>query len=868
MYYEKETALRPLFVLKEQEIKAMDIDIARDFGLNFNKTKLPEWTQDLIPEHSVKDGVVITVDQRGKRGYIKILEIMAINFPIMSSGEQDMCILGYADLIKGMESSFHIKCITTYSDIEDYIKKARDAYERETSESCKQMIARYIQYLQNEGGLDTYRKHYYFIFTLEPEELHDIKSEAEAISALKRKTESVSSAFRSLGNEVMLDSETDDGRISEILYEYYNRRSSNFETFNSRVKRIQDDREKVRELLPESEIPFDFRNLIAPRSIDFNESPNYMVIDGMYRTHYFVRGATMPSYMLTQGGWLDQMIGFGYGYDIDIYFIRSNYEKKENAIKTTIKISSYKLTQTSPAQDNYEDIQEAAASAQWYKSAIHGGHQSPYEIVVLVTVWANTLEELDYRRKEMLKAARQMDVYLYECKRYQEEAFFSTGFTMDLRSKLLNVGKRNLTTNGVAAAYPFISFNLADKNGIAIGYNRDNSSLVVFDPFDSNYNNANIFIVGGSGGGKTYLLMLLSARLRYLGIQSFIFASEKQEEYMRLCETLGGVFIDLSSTSTHRINPLEIRPLSSPISAFLGGEAYEEKSWVIDKIENVRILLNYLISDLTQAENAQIEVILVNLYRKFGMTDDNDSIYTDETHTEVKKMPVLADLYEDIKKAVYNGELRRDVAVILGKFINGACRNLNGQTNVDLENKYIVFGLEHIKEDMLAPTMFIIMNLVWDKVRQDRTTRKMILFEEGWKLIDDENNEQVGAFVKKVYKVIRGFGGGAVFATQQADDIARSKYGSAIIANSHSKVVLGMEPSEIEKIKYVLGLSDKEALKVARQKKGKALFCAGFNHIPIQVKAFDEEHRQFTTNADELAMQAYEEMKKEREASR
>ncbi len=834
----------------------MELDVTKYLDLELNRSKKPEWTQDLIPEREIVDGIVIAYDQRGRKHFVKILEIIALNFPIMSNAEQDSCVLGYADMIKAIDSSFHIKVVTTFSDIEEYVEKARAAYERETSESCRDMIARYINYLTREGGLDTYKKHYYFIFELEQSEMRGINTDDEAIVALKRKTATITSAFTGIGNEVLLAEESDGGRIAEILYGYYNRNTASFETYNSRVLRIRDDRSKVAERIPDKEIPFDFRNLIAPKSIDFNESPNYMVIDGMYRSHFFIRGATMPSYMLTQNGWLAGIMNFGYGFDVDMYFILGEEGKKDSAIRTTLKIASYTLNNSSPIQDNYEEVEESAASARWYRSQMRSGHQSPYELVVMVTVWAHTLEELDFRREEMKKAARRLEVTLYECRRFQEEAFYSTGYTMDLRTKLFNVGKRNLTTDGVAAAYPFTSYNLADKDGIAVGINKQNNSLVMYNQFERAYANSNMFVSGQSGAGKTYLMMLLASRMRYQGIQDFIFASEKQDEYRRLTDILDGVFVDLSSTSKHIINPLEIRPLSSPITAFLGGESYEEKSWVTDKIDNVMILLNHLINDLDQAENARLEILLVKLYERFGMNADNDSIYADKQTGRLKKMPVLQDLYDAIRSEVEKGNLRSDIEVILQKFIMGSCRNMNGQTNVDLDNKFIVFGLEHIREEMLAPTMFIIMSFVWDKVRQDRTKRKAIFFEEGWKLLED-GNEEVGNFVRKVFKLIRGFGGGAVFATQELNDVSHSKAGKAIISNSHAKVILHTDFSNVSDIGAFLGLSEKELVKVSRQKpKRDALFCAGFNHIPIEVRAFREEHDAFTTDAEELSEQA------------
>ena len=836
----------------------MDINLGRDLGLSFNSTRVPEWTQDFIQESRIKDGVVITEDENGRnRKFIKIMEIVAINFNIMSDEEQDSTIRKYAALIKTIYADFHIKVITTFSNIDEYVAMARAAYQEEKDDSCKSLISQYIQYLQNEGGLDTYRKHYYFIFQLQGEEVKGIQTEEEGINIINRKAEEIASGFKGLGNDVFLFTSNEDGKLSELLYNYYNRATKNTEPYNKRVLRIRDDRAKVLEMLPDADIPFDIRNLIAPKSIDFNESPSYMVIDGMYRSHFFVRGNTMPNYMLTQGGWLSGIINFGYGYDIDIYFIKDDSSQKLSSIKNTLKWQKYKLTNTEAEQENAEEIAENYSGAMWMKQALKGGRESVYDITVLITVWAHTLEELDLRKKAMKKAAITLDVDILECKRYQEEAFYSTGYTMNLRPKLLNVGRRNLTTSAVAAAYPFTAFSLSDKNGIAVGYHRENASMVLYDPFDSRYANANMSIYGASGHGKTYSLMTITTRLRYHGVQNFILAPDKQDEFRRICDAVGGEFVDIAATSNQRINPLEIRPMSSPVTAFLGGNSYSEKSWVIDKIDNLKIWLTYLIPDLTLAEKTQLETILLHLYEDFGMNEDNNSIYEDAEHTTLKKMPIISDFYDRIKAASDEGKIRKEIVIIMSRFINGACRNMNGHTNVNLGNKYIVFGLENIKNDMLAPTMFIILEFIWAKCRQDRTKKKMITIDEGWQLLDG-NNRQVGEFVQEIFKVIRGFGGGAIFATQSIVDLfnGRDNYGNAILSCSHSKLILGMEKTDLDNISAKLGLTREEMMTIPSQDKGEALFCAGASHIPIKVKASPSEHILFTTQREELEKQA------------
>ena len=270
----------------------MEFDIAKSLGLSFNTSRIPEWTQDFVQEKRIKNGVIITEDGRGyNRRFTKVLEVVAVNFSIMSDEEQDLTIRKYAGLIKSLGTDIHIKVVTTFSNIEEYVALARAAYNEEENDSCKALIAQYIQYLQNEGGLDTYRKHYYFIFRLEGEETRGIQTEEEGVNVLNRKAEEVASFFRSLGNEVITFTSNDDGKLSELLYDYYNRITEGRESYNQRVVRIRDDRQKVCELLPDADIPFDIRNLLAPKSIDFNESPSYVVINGMYRSHFFVRGS-------------------------------------------------------------------------------------------------------------------------------------------------------------------------------------------------------------------------------------------------------------------------------------------------------------------------------------------------------------------------------------------------------------------------------------------------------------------------------------------------------------------------------------------------------------------------------------------------
>ena len=66
--------------------------------------------------------------------------------------------------------------------------------------------------------------------------------------------------------------------------------------------------------------------------------------------------------------------------------------------------------------------------------------------------------------------------------------------------------KRNILTSSLVATYPFISSAIFDENGIFVGTNIYDNSLVFIDRFEKEkYKNANICIFGTSGARKIIL---------------------------------------------------------------------------------------------------------------------------------------------------------------------------------------------------------------------------------------------------------------------------------------------------------------------------------------------------------------------------
>jgi type IV secretory pathway VirB4 component len=119
----------------------------------------------------------------------------------------------------------------------------------------------------------------------------------------------------------------------------------------------------------------------------------------------------------------------------------------------------------------------------------------------------------------------------------QEEGIIATFPFMENSKVIAEIAKRNVLTKGLVCTYPFISSSIFDENGVLVGTNIYNNSLVFIDRFnDEKYKNANMCIFGTSGAGKSFYTKLQILRYRLLGINQYIIDPER--EYLNMCEKL------------------------------------------------------------------------------------------------------------------------------------------------------------------------------------------------------------------------------------------------------------------------------------------------------------------------------------------
>ena len=807
------------------------------------------FTQDFIPIKNLEHGIIETTDGR----YIKILEIEPINFMLRSEEEQYEIICSFASWLKISPVHLQFKSITRKADSDKHIAMLRKETETEESEQCKKLSEGYIRLIKNVGSREALTRRFFLIFRYEELRRNENSDYGQICSTLLTAEQNARAYFMQCGNNILQPKDPDEA-TAEILYMFFNRRSCVEEPFHSRVDRIVLDtmaaKNKVIGIDPVPHIRM--AHFIAPRGIDLTHR-NYIIMDGLYYSFLYIKGNGYPNKV--RAGWMSSLINAGEGIDVDVFLRRENRSKTIDKVAQRIRLNRTKLKSMQDTSTDYEELAGSIQAGYFIKQGIANYNEDLFYMSVFVTVSARTYEELMWRKQQMTDMLKSMDMYVSDCSFQQEDALRTVMPFLQISLKLEKKSKRNVLTSGAASTYMFTSFEMSDDTGVLLGINRHNNSLCIVDLFDTKKNkNANLNLLGTSGAGKTFTMQLLALRMRMRGIQCYIIAPIKGHEFRRACNRIGGQFIKIAPGSPNCINIMEIRHTISPEMELIDELDYSEMdSLLAQKIQQLMIFFSLLIPDMTNEEEQMLDEALIRTYGKFGITHDNDSVYADRNAVppKMKTMPILGDLHEELQK----NEMTKRIAVIVSRFVTGSAQSFNQQTNVDLSNKYIVLDLSELKGKLLPVGMMIALDYVWDKIKSDRTKKKAIMIDEIWQLIGAGSNRMAAEFCLEIFKVIRGFGGAAISATQDLSDffgLEDGRYGRAIINNSKNKIILNLEPDEAEFVRDTLKLTKTEIRSITRFERGEALICSNNSKVPVIIKASKEEQEMITTDRAEL----------------
>ena len=569
---------------------------------------------------------------------------------------------------------------------------------------------------------------------------------------------------------------------------------------------------------------FNEKDFISPTYINFN-NPKYLEIDD-----YFYSGIIIINYFREYNELiLKSLIESNINMNISMFYEKVDTSKILKELTYNIGNVGVELKQSS---ENRQDIDIAASTyndAKYIRKEIQINNEEVYFLYIYLSVFSKDKKELEYNLDKIEGILQSKGLQTRRSNFRQEQLFISCLPLLENNEDLKPVAKRNVLTSGLISTYPFISSSIFEEDGIYIGNNMYNNSLILIDRYNTQkYKNANMCIFGTSGAGKSFYTKLLILRNALLGIEQYVIDPER--EYNNLAKNLNGTIIKIGPTSENYINIFDIRR-----------ESIEENEhgYLATKIGKLIMFFNLIFGDLNEEEKAILEEKIIETYKNKNITFNDKTLYKKGKFKSTKDMPILEDLYNNL-----NDEKTKKFKIKLIPFIKGSLKFFNNYTNIELNKKLIIADVYELGEENMKYGMYLFTELFWDKIKINRKIKKSIYLDEIWRLIGVTSNKEVAKFIYKIFKTIRKYGGSSVAITQDISDLFsldNGAYGKSILNNSSIKTFFSLEEENIKLLSQYSNLSEKEKIEIKSLRRGECLTFVGDEHILINIEASDFE---------------------------
>ena len=328
-----------------------------------------------------------------------------------------------------------------------------------------------------------------------------------------------------------------------------------------------------------------------------------------------------------------------------------------------------------------------------------------------------------------------------------------------------------------------------------------------------------------------------------------------------------------ATTGTFTSNAGKVETTSSCVFWLTGKSGYQEfiserptadpiKAYIKVKTENIGY------GELTKTDESsgvKLSGAVYGIYSDSGctnrvqtMTTDGKSIidrcvrklYIDIARSKEKYIPVMSDFY-DILMAQPEDEAK-DIALSLELFVNGSLNIFNHQTNVDVDNRFTVYGIRDLGTELSPITMLVMMESIQNRIVENGKRGKAT-----WLYIDEFhvllNSEYSAKYLQQLWKKVRKQGGLCTGITQNVVDLLQNYTATTMLANSEFVALLKQANTDSSKMAEVIGVSEAQLRFVTNTASGMGLIKCGSVVIPFdnQISKDTDLYRLYNTNIHE-----------------
>jgi len=564
-------------------------------------------------------------------------------------------------------------------------------------------------------------------------------------------------------------------------------------------------------------------DVIAPSAIKIN--PRSINVSGVSaRTYYAV---SYPRYLTD--GWIEPVLNLAKELDVSIFIhpvdtadTLKKFQKKVAEVQSQISMRAERGEVRDPQLEaSYRNLEEL-------RDKLQQAEEKLFDVGFYLSVYGKDEAEINKVENDIRGILDAKLISMKPALFQQEQGIWSV---FPLNDDILTVHNK-FNSSPLSSFFPFTSFDLTSDSGILYGINRHNSSLVLFDRYSlTNYNSVTF---ATSGAGKSYGLKLEILRSLMFGTEVIVLDPEREYEY--LAEAAGGRFFNISLSSDHHVNPFDL-----PNPAADEDPRDVLRTHIIELIGLFRLMLGGLMPE----EETLIDLAIQETYALKDITGDTDFANMEP--------PLLS----DFEMVLAGMEGSASLIARLQKYTSGTWAGfMNEPTNVDINQKFVVFSLRDMEDELKTIAMYIITNFIWGSVRR-RLAKRLMVIDEAWWMM---KSEDTASFLFSLAKRGRKYYLGIATITQDVDDFLRSPYGVPMITNSSMQLLMKQSPTSIDNIQKTFNLTDEEKYLLLESGVGEGIFFVGLKHVAIKIIASYTEDQIITSDPSQIL-----EIKKARE---
>ena len=521
----------------------------------------------------------------------------------------------------------------------------------------------------------------------------------------------------------------------------------------------------------------DWRNDVCSSYINFNEDPGYFKTESRYGKAMCISPDTWPDDDLSDDFFLD-LINVNIPSVFTLSYVPISKTATKYELENRYMASQDKIRKQQQKRNKNRDfaseisyaVQKENAEIKDMLDDVKDNGQKMFWVSLNMVVLADTIELLDDRVDTLNLKVENIGCYTDEYLYRQREAINST-LPLGVRNTNL---MRNMFTRMACVLIPFNTMEIQQKKSpMYYGTNKESGELILVNR--KNLVNGNGFVFGVTGGGKSFTGCKLEMGSVYLTTGDDIIVLDPTHEYEDFCDSFGGTFIEMCAESPHHINPFHCNV------KLLNRQNIQ--SYITQKTQIMCGICEHAMEDEFSSRHRSIvdRCVKEMFYNLLPIVP------------EEREIPIMSDFYEILK--LQSEPEARDMELSLEIFITGSMDIFNHQTNIDVDNRVLVYGIRDLGEELESVAMLIILENI-----RSRIIANSMIGRATWLYVDEfhvlMNKKFSKMFLISLWKKVRKLGGMCTGITQNISDVVKDKETHKLISNSEYTMFLRMGPGD------------------------------------------------------------------------